>query len=68
VPSVWCRSVFIFLPDVYALFVDGSFSPISAALVLAVCDISGCRECIGSLVPGCPFVVLRFRLVPRPAG
>jgi hypothetical protein len=32
VPSVWCRSVFIFLLDVYALFVDGSFSAISAAL------------------------------------
>jgi hypothetical protein len=34
VPSVWCRSVFNFLLDVYALFVDVSFSPISAALVL----------------------------------
>jgi hypothetical protein len=29
---------FIFLLDVYASFVDGSFSPISAALVLAVRD------------------------------
>jgi hypothetical protein len=68
VPSVWCRSVFIFLLDVYALFVDGSFCPISAALDLAVRDVSGYRACIGSLIPGCLFVVLRFRLVPRPAG
>jgi hypothetical protein len=59
---------FIILLDVCALFVDGSFSPISGGLVLAVCDVSGCRACIGSLVPGCLFFVLRFSLAPRTAG
>jgi hypothetical protein len=55
---------FICLLAVCACSVVGSHSVISAALVAAVREVSGCRPCIGRL-----FVVVcllfKFMLVPR---
>jgi hypothetical protein len=44
-PSVWCWSVYL-STGVYAQFVDGSPSIISAALIPAVRGVSGCRACL----------------------
>jgi hypothetical protein len=37
---------FICLLFIYAYSVDGSSSIISAALISAVCDVSGCQVCL----------------------
>jgi hypothetical protein len=48
---------FICLMAVYAQFLDGSPSIISAALIPAVRGVSGCRACIG-FVSGLPVCCL----------
>jgi hypothetical protein len=57
---------FICLLAVYAQFVDGCPSIISAALIPAVRGVSGCRACIGFCF-WIACLLFRFRLVPRPA-
>jgi hypothetical protein len=42
VPSVWCWSVYLSTRRL-CVFVDGSLSIISVALIPAVRDVSGCR-------------------------
>jgi hypothetical protein len=60
VPSAWCWPVYLF--TCLSMRV-GSHSVIAAALIPAVCDVSGCWACFGILFVGC-----LFRLVPGPAG